>query len=183
MYLPAELRGRGLPLSLAYFASRRFGLDLRYSDFCDNGIDLPIILADGNDVGTDIVRAHPTQDGYYVAAIPIGDCRYAIGIQFGKLYDWVQVESAEFLPVKNFVTEASAQLPPPIQASPSLEGMEQVAPHLLRCDDAHSFMMVPPPQREDDTPMMLAVAFRPIAMREPAQAAQAPAPIAASASA
>ena len=183
MYLPAELRGRGLPLSLAYFASRRFGLDLRYSDFCDNGIDLPIILADGNDVGTDIVRAHPTQDGYYVAAIPIGDCRYAIGIQFGQLYDWVQVESAEFLPVRHFISDASAKLPPPIEACPSLEGMEQVAPHLLRCDDAHSFMMVPPPQREDETPMMLAVAFRPIAAREPIQTAHAPAPISATASA
>ena len=58
-------------------------------------------------------------------------------------------------------------MPAPIEACPSLEGMEQVAPHLMRCEDKHAFMMVPPPRREDDTRMMLAVAFRPIAVRQP----------------
>jgi FMN phosphatase YigB (HAD superfamily) len=178
MYLPAELRGQGLPLSLAFFATRRFALDLRYPDFCDDGIDLPILITDGNEVVTETVRAHPTQNGYFSAAIPIGDCRYAIGVQFGRLYDWVQVESAEFLPVENFLSESAAKLPPPIEAKPSLEGMEQVAPHLLRCEDKHSFMMVPPPARDGDTKMMLAIAFRPIALRQPevaVPALQAPA--------
>ena len=53
-----------------------------------------------------------------------------------------------------------------MEASPSLEGMQQVAPHLFRCADEFSFMMVPPPPREDDRPMMLALVFRPIANRE-----------------
>ncbi|MDB5720714.1 MAG: hydrolase [Alphaproteobacteria bacterium] len=169
MYLPAELRGRGLPLSLSFLALRRFALDLRYADFCDNGIDLPILFTDGSEVATDSVRALPTQDGYFVAAIPIGDCRYAIGVQFGQLYDWVQVDSVEFLPVQDFLSEGAGKTKPPFEALPSLEGMEQVAPHLLRCETREAFMMVPPPQREDDTRMMLAVAFRPIAARTPAE--------------
>src|SRR3546814_2568173 len=47
MYLPAELRGQGLSLNLTLFAQRRFGLDLRYPDFCDRRIELPIMIAIG----------------------------------------------------------------------------------------------------------------------------------------
>ncbi len=166
MYLPAELRGQGLPLSLTLLTQRRFGLDLRYPDFCDSGIDLPIIVADGNEVSLQSVKATPTHDGYFLAAIPIGECRYAIGVQFGRLYDWVQVDSVQFLPVASFLSKDSALLPPPVDGVPSLEGMEQIAPHLLRCDDEAAFMMVPPPGGGEGTPMMLTVVFRPIAARE-----------------
>lgn len=165
MYLPAELRGHGLPLSLAMLTQRRFGLDLRFGDFCDSGVDLPVIIADGTDLALQSVQATPTHDGYFLAAIPIGDCRYAIGVQFGRLYEWVQVESAQFLPVADFLNDNSALRPAPVNALPSLEGMEQVAPHLMRCHDETAFMMVPPPMRADATPMMLTVVFRPIAAR------------------
>jgi len=170
MYLPAELRGHGLPLSLAVLAQCRFGLDLRYPDFCDASIDLPIIVADGNDVLVHTVKATATHDGYFMAAIPIGDCRYAIGVQFGRLYEWVQVDSVQFLPVADFLSEHAAALPPPTDGLPSLEGMEQVAPHLMRCHDETAFMMVPPPIRREAVPVMLTVVFRPIAAREPVPA-------------
>ena len=101
MYLPAELRGHGLPTSLAYLAQRRFGLDLRYADFCDSGIDIPVLMADGQDAFADMVRATPTHDGYHVAAIPIGACRYTVGVQFGRHHEWLQIESARFMPVRD----------------------------------------------------------------------------------
>lgn len=165
MYLPAELRGQGLALSLALLVQRRFGFDLKYADFCDQAIDLPIIIADGHDVTVDIAKAHPTHDGYYMAAIPIGRFRFAIGVQFGRLYDWVQVESAQFLPVSAFLTDKPGLMVPPSDATVSLEGMEQVAPHLLRCDEEAGFMMVPPPSGNDPVETMLTVVFRPIAKR------------------
>jgi len=179
MYLPAELRGQGLPASLALLAQHRFGLDLKYVDFCDRSIDLPIIIADGNDVLTSEVKAYPTHDGYFMAAIPVGECRFAIGVQFGRLYDWVQVDSAEFVPVRTFLSEKAAKANDAIGALPSLEGMEQVAPHLMRCEDQAAFMMVPPPALAKREPMMLVVVFRPIAERQPAPVAHAAAPLAA----
>ena len=175
MYLPAELRGQGLPASLTLLTQHRFGLDLKYIDFCDRAIDLPIIIADGNDVVTDEVKAHPTHDGYFLAAIPIGECRFAIGVQFGRLYDFVQVESAQFVPVGSFLSDKAVRGGDPIEALPTLEGMEQIAPHLMRCEDRAAFMMVPPPALVSKEPMMLTVVFRPIAERQSAPAVPSPA--------
>lgn len=162
MYLPAELRGRGLPLSLSLMTQRRFGLDLRFADFCDRSIELPIIVADGTNVWADTITAYPTDDGYFTVAVPVGASRFAIGLQFGKLYDWVQVESAEFVGAEDFLKPRAKTY----DALPTLEGMEQVAPHLMRCDSQASFMMVPPPQNTGGRELLLTVTFRPIAERE-----------------
>lgn len=170
MYLPAELHGEGLSLKLALLASKRFGLALKYADFIDQSISLPVIIADGRNVSTGHVTATPTHDGYYLAPIPIGDCRFSIGIQFGRLYEWLQVDSAVFMPVERFLSDKQRPGLDEIEALPSLEGMEQAAPYLFHCADETAFMMVPPPRRERDEPMMLAVVFRPIAPREPVQA-------------
>lgn len=172
MYLPAELHGEGLALKLSLLAQRRFAMPLKYQDFVDNSISLPLIVADGNQVSTGNVTATPTHDGYYLAPIPIGDSRFSVGVQFGQLYDYVQVESAVFMPVETFLSDKIQHGTGEIDALPSLEGMDQVAPHLFRCENEFSFMMVPPPPRQGDRPMMLAIAFRPIAARAPA----APAP-------
>lgn len=174
MYLPAELRGQGLPASLALLTQHRFGLDLKYADFCDRAIALPIIVADGTDIIAQEVQAHQTHDGYFMAAIPIGACRFAIGIQFGRLYDWVQVESTQFTPVRTFLSEKGASAGEVIDARPSLEGIEQVAPHLMRCADEAAFMMVPPPASPKREPMMLIVVFRPIAERQTSSASNRP---------
>jgi len=174
MYLPAELRGHGLPLNLTLLAQRRFGMDLRFADFCDHGIDVPILLADGRDVAASSIRATPTHNGHYLATIPVGEAQYAVGLQFGKLYEWLQIVSAEFVPVADFLAEKPSDTQP-IEAMPTLEGMEQVAPHLFRCTGADSFLMVPP-HTNFEGPAMLAVAFRPLVAREPASS---PAPTAA----
>jgi FMN phosphatase YigB (HAD superfamily) len=166
MYLPAELHGEGLALKLSLLAHKRFGLTLKYADFIDQTISLPVIIADGRDVSTGSVTATPTHDGYYLAPIPVGDCRFSVGLQFGQLYDWVQIESATFMPVEQFLSDKQRPGMHEAAANPSLEGMEQAAPHLFRCADEFSFMMVPPPARTGDQPMMLAVVFRPIAARE-----------------
>ncbi len=174
MYLPAELQGEGLALKMTLLAHKRFGLALKYADFIDQTIALPVIIADGQDVTTCTITATPTHDGYYVAPIPIGDCRYSVGLQFGQLYDWLQVDSAVFMPTRDFLAEQ----PRPdvdVAARPSLEGMAQAAPHLFRCDDAFAFMMVPPPPKRSGEQMMLAVTFRPLVERGPT-AARAPAP-------
>ncbi|MDV3457366.1 HAD family hydrolase [Sphingomonas sp. HF-S4] len=171
MYLPAELQGEGLALKLSLLAHKRFGLSLKYADFIDQTISLPLIVADGREVSTGNVTATPTHDGYYIAPIPVGDCRFSVGVQFGQLFDYVQVESATFMPVDRFLSDKGLQGDKEIEATPSLEGMEQAAPHLFKCADEFSFMMVPPPPRQGDRQMMLAVVFRPIARREAKPAA------------
>jgi FMN phosphatase YigB (HAD superfamily) len=166
MYLPAELHGEGLAVKLTLLAHKRFGLALKYADFIDRTITLPVLIADGRTVDTATITATPTHDGYFVAPIPISDCRYAIGLQFGQLYEWLQVESAVFMPVDRFLSERQRAGAEEVAAVPTLEGMEQAGPHLFRCEDRAAFMMIPPPKRNDARAMMLAVVFRPIVARD-----------------
>jgi FMN phosphatase YigB (HAD superfamily) len=163
MYLSAELRGQGFANSLSLFAQARFDLDLKYPDFCDRTISLPILVAQGAEVTAQTVQANPTHDGYFLAGIPIGDCQFAIAVLFGQLYEWVQIESVGFLPVNQFLGKAVEEEAAMTPAAHSFEGMSTMSADLMRCQDPNGFMLAPPPPRTGQGPMMLAVVFRPIA--------------------
>jgi len=166
MYLPAELQGEGLSVKLALFAHKRFGLPLTHADFVDSTLALPILIADGVTVDMTTVAATPTHDGYHSAVIPIGDCRFAVGVQFGQICEWVQIDSVRFVPVDRYVSAQKRFGLDESDALPSLEGMEQVAPHLFRCPDATATLLIPPPTRQDARPMLVTVVFRPLVLRE-----------------
>lgn len=174
MYLPAELRGQGLPLSLTLMTQHRFGLTLKYEDFCDRSVDLPILIADGHSVLQSEVRANATHDGFFMAAIPVGAGRLSIGVQFGQLYDWVQIEAPKFMPVDEFLSEKVRGGQQLLDAMPVFDGIEDVSSGLLRCHHESAFMMVPPLPRSDDKSMILLVVFRPIAARATKQASVVP---------
>jgi FMN phosphatase YigB (HAD superfamily) len=167
MYVPAELQMHGLPLSLSLLTQRRFDLDLRRADFRGTGLSLPIIVADGRQVSTTRVEAHRTHDGFFAAVIPVGTSQYAIGLQFGLLYDWVEVQSASFQSARSLAEDSGKPADrPAIPASPSYEGMEAVSSNLMRCTEPSGFMMVPPPPAKGEA-MVLTVVFRPIVSRQP----------------
>jgi len=165
MYLPAELKGQGLAPKLTLLASRRFGLPFSFADFADSAISLPVIYADRDELSQARIEARATHDGYYLAAVPIGDCRYSVALQFGAEFEYVQVDSVNAVPVEEFISEKIRENARQEPLLPVPEAMEQVAPGLYRCDDEAGFLMIHPPQRIDDSPMMLAVVFRPVAAR------------------
>lgn len=169
MFVPAELQGQGLPFSLSFLTQRRFNLDFRRADFRGTGVTLPIIIADGHDVTIDTVEAERTHDGFYAATIPVGASRFAIGLQFGRLYEWIEVHSAVFRPARLFGDEPVRNEERTEQAAnPSFEAMEQVAGQLMRCIDPTAFMMVPPPPPSSEA-LVLTVVFRPIVSRQATQ--------------
>ena len=175
MYLSAELRGQGLPLSLTLLAQSRFGLDLRQKDFSDHVIELPIMAADGQHVDLQRIEAMPTHAGYYTACIPIGRSRYAIGLQFGKLYDFVQVQEIGFARAASlWATEREGAST--IPAQPVFEGVGGGPGGLMQMTGEEAFIMVPPPPDAGED-LVLVVVFRPIAER--ARAAAEPQAVAA----
>jgi hypothetical protein len=167
MYLPAELHGQGMPVSLAMLALKRFNLGLNFSDFCDQEIILPVLVADGRDVVVETIAATPTHDGYFVAAVPIGEAKFTIAVQFGKLYDVVEVFSVQFRSVVSMMNAVVAPGTATFAAIPTLEGMEVLAAGLFRCSDEAGFMMVPPPAGNHPSGLMLEIVFRPLVARQP----------------
>lgn len=172
MYLPAELSGQGLASRLTLFAHKRFGLPFSHADFTDESVSLPVIYAEGENATSQLITATATHDGYFLAAIPIGDCRFSVALQFGAAWEWLQVESVIHLPVADLLGESCDAHEREVAAAAVLDGIDEVSAGLLHCGDETGFMMVHPPQRRDDTAMMVAAVFRPIAERSEAPLAQ-----------
>ena len=168
MYLPAELADEGLPTRLALFAAKRWGLPLTFADFAGKPIDLPVIFAADETVARQTVAAMPTHDGWYVAAIPSGDCRFAAALCLGAIAQWLEVGPIRAMPVSAFLSDAPEVDRDHSDAAPLLpiaDGMEEAAPGLWHAADAAGLLLVPPPPRQDATPMLLAVPLRPIITR------------------
>ena len=167
MYLPGELRQHGLPINLSVFASRRFGLDLRKPDFDVGAIQLPVILMDeeGQHLTMD-VDAVPTIDGYYRALVPVGASQFTVGLQLGRIADWVQIDEVSFHPAAHYLDATTQELL--YDAQVIADGLDDVGSGLLRCTGGEaSFLLAPPPA---DAPagenLLLSVVFRPVVRRQ-----------------
>lgn len=174
MYLPAELHGQGMMVSLSMLALKRFNLGLNFGDFCDRSVALPLLVADGRDVVVQEIVATATHDGYFVANVPIGDARFTVAVQFGKLYEVVEILSVQFRPVAGMLNVAVAPGAGSVAAMPTLEGMAAMATGLFTCPDPTGFMMVPPPAGSFPGGLVLEVVFRPLVVRHAAAKAGLP---------
>lgn len=167
VFLPGELRRGGVALNLALFATRRFGLELTGGDIQGEPIQLPVMLADERGQIIVDIPAYPTQDGFYAAHIPIGAGKMA-GIQWGRAYDWLQIEDARFYRVKDFGDPTRRGSGTPAQMVH--DGLDNPAGDLFHCTGETAFSLVPPPAQRDGGNWVLSVAFRPIAGRSQAVA-------------
>lgn len=164
MYLPGEIQPHGLPLNLSLFSANRFGLDLRSSDFRTGAIKLPVLVADDRTQTMVEVEAHATHDGYYCATVPVGAGRFAVGVQFGAVCDWLQIDECAFHPVDGFGVSHGDKAPAPIEAQVVREGMTEEAPGFFRCTPT-ALMLAPPPANVGTVPHLLAITFRPLVIR------------------
>lgn len=175
IFLPGELQRHGMQINLSLLSARRFGLDLRKTDFDVGGIELPVMLIGNKGHHLTTIEAYPTTDGFFLAQIPVGNADYVAGIQFGQLYDWVQVEDLTFYRVAD-LDYGKLGGPEGWKAQALADGMTEMAPGLFQCTEA-GFTMVPPPQIHAG-PLVLSAVFRPVVERgtaavqaQPSQAA------------
>lgn len=172
MFLPGEIQPHGMPLTLSLFSANRFGLDLRNADFRAGSITLPVLMADARGQTMTEIAAHATHDGYYLATIPVGAGRFAVGINFGAVCDWLQIDECAFHPVAAFGRDARELAVRPIEAAAIREGMSEEAPGFFRCTP-EALLLAPPPQNVGTVPHLLAIVFRPILLRDRAALRQA----------
>ena len=161
MYLPAELSQEDISTRLSLFAQRRFALDLAYPDFSEERLVIPAIFLDGDKAVQSSVTAQPTHGGYYTAAVPIGANQLGVALQFGRLFEYVQIDSIAAVPAVEFL---STETHIPVPFAPVPDGMEQVAPHLFRCLNEQAVLLAPPGTPGEE-PMVLAFTFRPVSWR------------------
>lgn len=160
MYMPGELQPQGLSMNLSFFSINRFGLDLRGGDFMTGQLGVPTILTDGESDAVTTYDAVPTHDGYYIMTVPIGAARFSAGIQFGAVFEMVQVEQVHVYDLAGF-TSGDA---PAIPCTPLYDGSMRIADGVYRFDE-HGMVFVEPPKGRFAAPLVLVVVFRPIVMR------------------
>ena len=182
MYLPAEIRSQGLPLSMTLFTNARFGLDLKHADFHPEPVLLPVMIASDGRVDLHELPAHATHDGYLRCVIPVGDRRFTAGLLFGRLYEWVQLDSLRFERADEATAfSETSRKAGAVPADAVGEGVASPAPGLLQMESEAAFVLAPPPPRTDDSDWVLTAVFRPLVMRTAAVAAPAAAPVSAAA--
>ncbi|MEZ5696393.1 MAG: HAD family hydrolase [Sphingomonadaceae bacterium] len=163
MYLPAELAGQGAATRLALLATRRFGLSLTFADFSEATLPIPAVFATTQDASPQLVTAHATQDGWFMAAIPVGESRYAVALQFGAVCDYLQLVSAFFEDQADFLGQRSeGESGARIAATPEFDTLPEIAPGLYDCREEAGFMIVHPPASAEVGGKILTVVFRPV---------------------
>ena len=171
MYLPAELSGHGMAQKLTLLAGRRFGLPLTFEDFADSHLSLPVIFADRETghVAQETITAQPTHDGFYMAAIPVGDGRFCVGAQLGQLAEWTEIDSIAMTRVEDFMGEGAEGPGEQTPVTPAPDGMAEVTPGLWHAQAPGAFLMLTPPERRPGQQLMIALVFRPVGTRLTAQ--------------
>jgi len=172
MYLPGELQRHGLPINLSLLTARRFGLDLRKTDFDVGGIKLAAIIADNREQALIDVEAFPTHDGYYSVLVPVGEGRFTVCLPLGQNFDFVQIDHIGFVNAHTMLKSEGARAKP-IAAQPLYDNMEEVAPGLFRTGGDAGLLVVPPPSAcPKGASLVLNIVFRPIVARGAATGAQ-----------
>ncbi|HWU01941.1 MAG TPA: HAD family hydrolase [Novosphingobium sp.] len=167
MYLPAELASQSLATRLTHFAASRYALELNVADFAgSNGVMVPVVYTNGQEVMPAQFNAMPTHDGFYAVCIPIGDCRYTAAIQLGAVFEWVEAYSVSAMPAAEYLNNRHDTHEREIMLEPLFDGVERPAPNLWHLQKPTAFALVNPPARVDDTPMLLVVVFRPVVWRD-----------------
>lgn len=176
MLLPAEIDGEGLATRLSLMTHRLFAPPFAYTDFSGGGLDLPVTLIDAasGTVARRTVAAAPTHDGFVTATIPVGEGRFHVAAALGALCEWFELEQALFVPVAEFVSGKHESLRREIVAEPIAEGIERQDVRLWHCPGTDGHLLFAPPPYCADTPLLLALTFRPLALRSALAAASIP---------
>ena len=162
IYVPGEIRGHGMALSLSMLAWRRFGLEMTTGDMTGTPMTLPVILADATGETVIEADAQPTHDGFYTMALPVGAGRFTVGVQWGGAIECVQIDSARFFVAESYGMVADTNsIPAPMVH----DGMETITDGLFRCSGPAALTMILPPALKRDTDVLLQIVFRPVVRR------------------
>lgn len=159
-FVPGELEAHGLPLTLTFFSSLRYALDLKEEDFTVGAIDLPVVLGDASGRAEIEQAAHPTADGFYRLVVPIGVGRFSARVMFGRRLSWLQISSVTVQSVANFAEHKSDLAR---AASHLTDQMVARAPGLYESDPEGNLLVLPPDRAFE--PLVAIVVFRPVCSR------------------
>lgn len=140
-HYPAELRVAGFELAMTFLSHTRFNLEANFDDMLPRREMVEIQRAELNTIQPDSLLAFATHDGYYSVWVKVDT---ALSFCIGKRYQWIQVESAQFIEEEAFAKQQEAGHI--LEASDCLEFLD-IADHgngLLQCLSRTSMIKLNP---------------------------------------
>ncbi|MBZ8140169.1 hypothetical protein CLD22_09710 [Rubrivivax gelatinosus] len=159
MALPAELRAAGLELSTAMLAHARFGMPMVQTDWSTRSEPLLAVIPRGDRTMHAEIVATATHDGYFSALVPLPNGEGNVGLAFGRDHGWIQLHSAEIVPLAAMTEEAD------VMAQLLHAGVKDHGHGLLEFEGTDSLLMLPAGANPIAGKAALRLVFRPIARR------------------
>ena len=127
---------------------------------------LPLLVLAGRDGSFSTAEARSTHDGYFSLVVPLGQGGFSVGVMFGKLYGWIQLESIEFLPTKALYRPDGAERAIDASECASLDGMRAAGGGLYECESDASFLLITPRVRPETAGTFACrIVYRPLVPR------------------
>lgn len=165
---PAELRAAGLELSMTLLAQHRFSLDIPTADWSHRREAIETILMKGERSALESVRARATHDGCFAVVLPIGKGEFDLGLLLGKAYAWVQVYSAELVPLGELMGDRESRHSLDVRAALILDGIRDHGQGLWECSGPASLAMLPAGSWRRGDAAACRFVFRPVVRRDAA---------------
>lgn len=156
---PAELRAAGIELVLSLIAQHRFGLDLKLKDMSIRKEFLQIIFRQGNETFKTTTDAVATHDGFFALWLPTQN---TTEIVFGEKYKWMQIESAEYIPMQAFASQTETQNTADAWSSISYDKITDHGGKVLELLTPESKIIAAPVSKSNTNEFVLRIVFRPI---------------------
>ncbi|MBK1690095.1 HAD family hydrolase [Rubrivivax gelatinosus] len=163
MILPAELRAAGLELSLAMITGVRFGVPITHNGWSMRKEPLLAALVKGERMKYVEIEANLTHDGFFAGMIPLPDPQWSVALAFGRSCEWLQLHSAEIVPLAG---DREIDVKPLLV----LEGASEHAPGVIELGNAESLVILPSGASPVAGKAALRVVFRPLTRRDAGEA-------------
>lgn len=165
MNYPAEWRAANLELSIALMAQHRFCFSVAATDLSLRSEKISAVFSSGNKVFRNDFDALFTHDGFYALIIPIMN-DYEIGIQFGKTYQWLEIECADMFELDTLFTKHESQTTHAADEFITAHAMIAKGGNLFECQSESGMLIFVPQALNFQKQMLLRIIFRPTVTRE-----------------
>lgn len=158
---PAELRYAGLELVMTVMAQYRFGFDIGYKDISlrREKIHAHVLQVDGIHPVT--FEALLTYDGYYALQIPVNP-EFAIELNFGQHYQWLEIDDAELINLSTFLLNTDSLYAEDFSTMLVFKEMQHHGGKLFSCVSTSGRVQIPPFKKSEGQHYLVRIIFRPV---------------------
>lgn len=162
---PAGLRHAGLELSAMLLAQQKLGFDLNLEDMSLQRELVTVAGKQDQQSQQYVIPVSPTHDGYFSLWIPFQSGQNVqLSVLFGLHYKFVQLHSAQFIPMKFFLSKEEPTRAQEAWPQMKLNQMVEKGDGLFECLSPESSAMIAPVLSGNET-YVFRIVFRPIVRR------------------